>query len=363
MIQSLQLLQILLSITLALAEKDDLDLPICPQHVQFLPQELPMHCRLPRSTDTQAGPFPFFQNAEKQPFQFPPLPFPGIPGMMAGMAQGGPPGMPPRMPPNLPQGLSPNFPQSLPPGIQPGSPDPSTGMSKAMPMPMPMPMPMAIPGNPSHKMPVIVMPFYSQDRKPFKKPPHHSRHSSRKPHNKRSHHHFSSEIDSDDDSDDKFDSKESREGWWKPPKKGKGSKKYGIFRRSNNRHHNIKKKKKDVLTPILQYVTKDGYVIFEKKITKNEANNWLEPKDQAKAKEEINFKRRLDTHIQKDEAEPEEEEFTPDEIKKPKAKIEKSEEVKEVNEVDEIEEPITENHPKRHKLKKFGSLLDGGLLH
>ncbi|CAB3235101.1 unnamed protein product [Arctia plantaginis] len=354
MIQSLQVYQILLSLILVLAKKDDIDLPICPQNVQFLPQELPMHCRLPRSTDAQAGPFPIFQNAEKQPFQFPPLPFPGLPGMIPGM----PPGMSPRMPLNLPQGLQPNFPQGLPPGMQQGSPDPSTGMSKAMPMPMPMPI--AMPGNSPHKMPVIVMPFYSQDRKPFKKPPHHSKHSSKRPHKKRPHYHGTSEIDSDEDSDDTSDSKESREGWWKPPRKGKGSKKYGIYRRSNTRHHNMKKKKKEVLTPILQYVTKDGYVIFEKRITKNEANNWLEPKDQAKAKDEINFKRRLEKQIQDDVVEQEEEEFIPDEIKKPKEKKEKSNEVKEVNEVDETEEPTTENHPKRHKLKKYGSLLDDG---
>lgn len=212
-----------------------------------------MHCRMPNNANFQTlpdpqklvAPFPqmIFQKppSDQEPN---PLPFPI------------PPGMPP-----LP-GMAPI--PGLPPA--PGMP-PIPGL----PGPFPIPMPGA---GPAHKLPVIVMPFYSPDPS-FKK----TRIQKRK-------HRKILPIDESSDTDTSLDSStdsSTEDGWWRGSRGFRRSNtepNRGLNRRPNRRsnhrhkprhHHN----KKDLLTPVLQYVTKDGYVIFEKEISKNEAKDWL----------------------------------------------------------------------------------------
>ncbi|XP_023944787.2 uncharacterized protein LOC112050693 [Bicyclus anynana] len=201
--------------------------------MEYFPQNLPMHCRLP-GTVLPFSP-PVYPNPEigKQPM---PIPMPRMPGLIPGSI----------------------------PGMMSGQ------ISGSMPMPM-APMP---PG-PAHKLPVIVMPFYSPDTS-GKNPQisHQVRPRKRKhPIRKRRPKYYTSDEDSTDtdsstDTDDSTDTSSER-GLWRDPRIG----------RRSNRHHKSKRKKhqgnNEVLTPILQYVTKDGYVIFEKQISKGEAKDWL----------------------------------------------------------------------------------------
>uniref|UniRef100_A0A2A4JU08 Uncharacterized protein n=1 Tax=Heliothis virescens TaxID=7102 RepID=A0A2A4JU08_HELVI len=265
-------LWLLVSVSTTIAIKDP-PLPPCPTHLQYFPQSLPMHCRMPRSADPSQFPdvpqYPtlpplpesFYQSPppDKQPRPIPiPIPpFPGIPGAMP-----------------MPGPMGPHVGPPMPPGPMPG---PMPGG----PMPMPMPMPMV--GGPPHKLPVIVMPFYSPDNS-FKKPstsrPRRRRPKKRRPRKKRPNSHESDDETSSGEggsgSEDSDDS--SEHGFWKGHAKS-GRRK--MSRRSGKKHHPRKKepmnKKKELLTPILQYVTKDGYVIFEKQITKSEAKDWLKP--------------------------------------------------------------------------------------
>ncbi|CAH2085926.1 unnamed protein product [Euphydryas editha] len=209
-----RLYKIILLSYLARLEAKEPELPLCPTNMQYFPQNLPMHCRLPISPATLR-------------------PIPGKPM------------------------------EYLPPTV-PGFPNPIPGSVPGM-IPGPMPMPMApmapIPQSPAHKLPVVVMPFYSPDTKNHKK--------RRFGHKKRPKHFYRSDDDSSDtdaSSDDSSDHS-SEHGWWERSRNGRRSNRS----KSKRRRH----KNKDLLTPVLQYVTKDGYVIFEKQISKGEANNWL----------------------------------------------------------------------------------------
>lgn len=70
----------------------------------------------------------------------------------------------------------------------------------------------------------------------------------------------SSSTDTDNYSDD---------GWW--------SGRRSALKRSDQKNRKKRRgyRKKNVITPVLQYVTKDGYVVFEKRISKPEAKDWL----------------------------------------------------------------------------------------
>lgn len=46
--------------------------------------------------------------------------------------------------------------------------------------------------------------------------------------------------------------------------------------RTNNDLRSPKNKRQEILTPVVSYVTKDGYVIYQKKIKKEKAKDWLE---------------------------------------------------------------------------------------
>lgn len=56
-----------------------------------------------------------------------------------------------------------------------------------------------------------------------------------------------------------------------------------------------KKKRHQVLTPVVSYVTKDGYVIYQKKIKKDLAKDWLDmdkakPDTQGEKSEELTLR-------------------------------------------------------------------------
>lgn len=339
---------LLFSLSITLAE-DYLDLPLCPTNLQFFPQKLPMHCRMPRSIDPESYPgmpqFPtlpplpesYFQSPspDKQP---PPIPIP-IPPF---------PGMPGAMP--MPGAMG---------GPMPGMP----GVPGAMPMPMPMV------GGPSHKLPVIVMPFYSQDhsfkKPPTKKPPHIHNHDDdkkkrkkkRPPHKKKKH--SDSETDSsceDTSESDNDDTNSSDEhGFWKGRRKARRK----ISRRFNREHKmrrkESKNKKKNLLTPILQYVTKDGYVIFEKKISKNEAQDWLKPQNERPEVAEKKHKVKPEQKPQEDflfNPKSAEEFFKLDEEEKRR----KSMELKEVAAAEAQAEVVPRKEKKQHRPSKFNPL-------
>ncbi|XP_063368371.1 cleavage and polyadenylation specificity factor subunit 6-like [Cydia amplana] len=250
---------ILVSFTAVLAKDPEPELPPCPTNFQFLPQTLPMHCKM-----------------TSQPFQPPPLP-PQFPPFMPGPPEN--PGNPvpsPQKP--LPAPFPPQMPMGMPP-MPMGMPPMPMGMSPPLPMgPMPMGlpgMPMGMPmlgGPPQAKLPVIVMPFYSPDpayKDPRKDPRKPSEPYKRKVKiiKKSHHHHDSDDSDSETDTSSSSDTDSSdsdRKRWtWKN-------------RRSMRRHKKIRHaRKRDYLTPVLQYVSKDGYVVFEKSISKNEAKDWL----------------------------------------------------------------------------------------
>lgn len=222
--------KIILFSCLARLEAKEPELPLCPTNMQYFPQNLPMHCRLPVPSAT-VRPLPGKQ------MEFLPPPISGFPGPIPGSM----------------------------PGMIPG------------PIPMPMapmaPMPAQPPGQ---KLPVVVMPYYSPDTKNHKK-----RKTNRK---RRPKHFYSSDEDSSDtdtSSDDSSD-RSSESGWWRRPRNGRRSNRHKSKRR---RHQN-----KDLLTPVLQYVTKDGYVIFEKQISKGEATNWLGSKKTDASKKESQLK-------------------------------------------------------------------------
>ncbi|CAH2040058.1 unnamed protein product, partial [Iphiclides podalirius] len=217
---------------------------------------------MPRSAN-----YPFFPGSLPN-FTFPPLP-PGFPSPDKGGAP-----IPFPMPPGMPGVPGP-----------PGLPGPAP-----VPMPMHMPMmPMPLPG-PAHKVPVIVMPFYSPEgaRKPAPGGP---RHKKRRVHvNKKRFPPYHSESDTDTDTgtsetdDSRYSSSDtsSSDGggaWWGGRRSGG---RFGGKHAHQRRRH---KANADFLTPIIQYVTKDGYVIFEKKISKDQASDWLQEKKERNGRE------------------------------------------------------------------------------
>ncbi|CAH2247640.1 jg784 [Pararge aegeria aegeria] len=230
--------KLFLILSFVVIDAKDPELPLCPTNMQYFPQNLPMHCRLPGTVPP--FPSPVYQNPSIGKQSLPlPVPLPGIPAPMPG----------------------------------------------TMPMPM-VPMPPA----PAHKLPVIVMPFYSPDTT-GKKP--HTSHQGRPrkrrlPRRHRRPKYYSSDddidtstdTDSSTDTDDSSDTSSER-GFWKGPRAG----------RRSNAHHKSKKSKhpqnQEILTPILQYVTKDGYVIYEKQISKGEAKDWLVSKSENKNAAEV----------------------------------------------------------------------------
>ncbi|CAG9787507.1 unnamed protein product [Diatraea saccharalis] len=221
---------------------------------------------------------PFFQSPPDGLPSFPPIPVPP-------------------QPPGLPPGLSPGLPAGLPTG--------------SMPM-MPMPMPVV---GPAPKVPVIVMPFYSPDpaykKPPGKKPPHFPKRPPRLPYY---HSDTSADTDTSSDTSTSSDSSYENRGWWRG---NRGFKRNG---RRFNRRHRLKKKKHNrgaLLTPVLQYVTKDGYVIYEKKITRDEAKDWMNIKrdmkndgneneqDMSEVRNiELQFQGLQDDEVDKDQATP-----------------------------------------------------------
>lgn len=123
-----------------------------------------------------------------------------------------------------------------------GHPMPMPGM---MPAPMHMGMPMSL-GMPQQKLPIVVMPYYKDKKTSV---------SSKKRHQKRRHKkkYCSDSESSDDSSSDTSSSSEL------------------TLRRSNGRA-----RRRQVLTPVVSYVTKDGYVVYQKKIKKDRAKDWLQ---------------------------------------------------------------------------------------
>ncbi|XP_063540087.1 swi5-dependent recombination DNA repair protein 1 homolog [Cydia strobilella] len=252
MARKLRSYAILVSFTAVFAKDPEPELPPCPTNFQFLPQTLPMHCKM-----------------TSQPFQSPPLP-PQFPPFMSG-----PPANPGNPVPNPEKPLSAPFPPPMPMGMPPMP----MGMSPPLPMgPMPMGlpgMPMGMPmlgGPPQAKLPVIVMPFYSPD--PAYKDPRKDPRKPSEPYKKKvkiikksRHHHNSDDSSWETDSSESSDTDSSdydRKRWnWKN-------------RRSMRRHKKIRHaRKQEYLTPVLQYVSKDGFVVFEKSISKGEAKDWL----------------------------------------------------------------------------------------
>lgn len=258
------------------------ELPLCPTNMQYFPQNLPMHCRMPVGAPPRISRSP--SDKPPQPIQIPMNGFLGnVPGAVPG---GGYPG-------TLGGGMPVPMPGAFP-GISGGVPGPLSGG-------MPMPMPMPLPQSPAHKLPVIVMPFYSQDTSD--KVPQIPQRQKHKKHRKnytkkRPKQYYSDEdsTDTDTSEDDNSDSS-SNVGWWKNLRHGRRSNRH----KSNRRKH----KKQELLTPVLQYVTKDGYVIYEKQISKGEAKGWLGNKN-GNGNEEDTARRHqqeLESHEPKDDVE------------------------------------------------------------
>lgn len=270
---------------------DEPDLPICPSNIEFFPQNLPMHCRMARSSDLGNG-------LPNIPTVMPPLP----PGFQSPPPDGQPAPIPIPFPP-----VSGGLPMPGPmPGPLPGSMmgPMSPGMPMAMPGPMVGPMPMASMGGPNHKLPVIVMPFYSPDpgykKKPDERPrfpPKKRRRRPKKPLYRESSTDSDDTSSEDSDTDTSTDTSSDHETWrglrkgWRKNAKN--------TRRSSRRRY--KKKKKELLTPVLQYITRDGYVIFEKKITKVEASDWLKTGDSNSKRENKNDNNKPEKNEQNDE--------------------------------------------------------------
>lgn len=118
------------------------------------------------------------------------------------------------------------------------------GMGGAIPMHYPM----------QQKMPMVVMPYYS---KSADKDQNKIKRKKRRP----------KKIHYDDSSSDYDDS-------------GSASDEFNL----RAKH---KTKRRQVLTPVVSYVTKDGYVVYQKKIKKDKARDWLEMSKRAKESQEM----------------------------------------------------------------------------
>lgn len=142
-------------------------------------------------------------------------------------------------------------PMPFPPGMLPMPPANAPGqmtmpgpiqMPGPIPMPGAMPMPLQVPGQ---KLPIVVMPYYSKAKK------YPRRHKKRRRAQK---FYYKSSSSSESDSSDTESSDSSSE-------LGRSGKHDG--------------RRRQVLTPVVSYVTKDGYVVYQKKIKKEKARDWL----------------------------------------------------------------------------------------
>lgn len=127
-----------------------------------------------------------------------------------------------------------SFSQFLPPSIFQQQPGPVS--------PMIMPPSMQMSPYPQQRLPVMVMPYHSKaaDKKYLKR-------KNRKPK-------YYEDSESYSDSESCSSSNE--------------------YLRSHKRGH--RKKKRQVLTPVISYVTRNGRVVYQKKIKKENAGDWLE---------------------------------------------------------------------------------------
>ncbi|CAH0752260.1 unnamed protein product [Diatraea saccharalis] len=123
-----------------------------------------------------------------------------------------------------------------------------TAIMPSVPQPLPLPMPMALP---QPKLPVVVMPFY--DKQKNKLPRRHKK--KRKLKRK-----YISDSSCSDDSDTDYSSSSNIDFRTKKIKHSKG------------KH----RRKQEVLTPVLSYVTKNGYVVYQKKINGNKVKDWVQ---------------------------------------------------------------------------------------
>lgn len=139
------------------------------------------------------------------------------------------------------------LPQMGPMGSHSMAPLPPLAPQSMFPPPMPMAYPM------QRKMPSVVMPYYSRSaNRPEKR--------YRRKHRKHK------RYDESYETDNEF----SESGSAEPN-----------FRRSRS------KKRRQVLTPVVSYVTKDGYVVYQKKIKKDKAKEWLELSKKNKESKEM----------------------------------------------------------------------------
>ncbi|XP_050562699.1 uncharacterized protein LOC118269880 [Spodoptera frugiperda] len=157
--------------------------------------------------------------------------------------------------------------QGQPPMQMLTAPNGHPPMQGAHPGPMPMPnggpmqMPLMMPHMPRLPgMPSAPMPFPMQfpihgGRLPMVVSPHHSKKADRP--RRKSHKNKRKRISMDSSSSE-------------------GSCSQSAEFRSRNKLRTSKKKKHQVLTPVVSYVTKDGYVVYQKKIKKDKAKDWLE---------------------------------------------------------------------------------------
>lgn len=150
---------------------------------------------------------------------------------------------------------------SLPQAVQ-------TMQGPPMPMGMHMPggMAMAMPNmGMQPKMPVVVMPYHSknQDKKNKNKKRKKKRHPKK--------YTYKSESCSSDDSvsSDDTDSSNERPSNWKRFIRAGHKSRPQEYREKH-------KRRREVLTPVISYVTKDGYVVYQKKVKKDKAKDWLD---------------------------------------------------------------------------------------
>lgn len=169
----------------------------------------------------------------------------------------------PQMPfaPHMPQ--VPQMPQmpgmALPQAVQ-------TMQGQPMPMGMPMPggMPMALQNmGMQQKMPVVMMPYHSknQDKKSTK---NRKKKKKRRPkkYTYKSESCSSEESGSSEYTDSSNERRSSRKRYMRSGHKSKDRSKH--------------KRNREVLTPVISYVTKDGYVVYQKKVKKDKAKDWLD---------------------------------------------------------------------------------------
>lgn len=133
-------------------------------------------------------------------------------------------------------------------------PFPSQGMSGMIPISMGNPFQRSMPmmSMPGQKMPTVVMPYHSKSSDKN----HQSRRNKRRRSNRK---HRKISSDSSDSSSSESDFR-----------------RYANSRRSNQLQSVGKQRQRQILTPIVSYITKDGYIVYQKKITKQNPKDWLD---------------------------------------------------------------------------------------